>query len=107
MPTIQISKKLKKLAVSELVGKIYHITKTSKDGMFTIEKLSEILKPIKNEKNAILVLYIIYTILKTDNLSPKELFPKPKHGIELSNPYTKQLYGIYHVHLRDNYVLVL
>lgn len=59
-----------------------------------------------DEVNINIVLYVIYQILINDNLSTSSLNPKPSNGIELLNPFNLKPIGIYHVHLKNGYVLL-
>lgn len=102
MKTVQISKKLKNFTVPEIIDNISELG----SGDYITNNVKNILSNISDERNAKLVLYVIHTILKSNNLSPKELRPTPEHGIQLSNPTTKEPYGIYHIHLRNKYVLI-
>ena len=51
-------------------------------------------------------MYVIYQILKNNDISPSSLNPKPSNGIELKNPTNLKPLGIYHIHLDDKYVLL-
>jgi len=74
---------------------------------FDINKL-EIAKLIdlSNESNIKIILYTIHQMLVCDSINPPTINPKPTNGIELKNPNTSELFGIYHIHLNDGFVLL-
>lgn len=80
--------------------------KTYKESSFLIDSksLNSLLEI--DTKNITLSFYVIYQIILGDSLSPNSINPKPSNGIELRNPNTKDLFGIYHVHLEMGYVLL-
>lgn len=103
MRIVKLNRKLKNVTNLDILNKIINI----QNSYYFIEPdtLNEFLD-IDNYKNSKLILYTIYTILKSNNLTPTELQPTPQHGLQLSNPTTKESYGIYHLHLRNKYILI-
>ena len=70
-----------------------------------INYLNNLISTIENV-NIKLLLYLIYQILLTNELSPLSLNPKPLNGIEFRNPNNNKQLGVYHIHLNDGYVLI-
>ena len=85
----------------------YNFIKTYKESVYIInnDHLYKLLSNIEYS-NLKIVLYTIYQILINDSLYPTSLFPTPSNGIELKNPDTQDLLGIYHAHLNDEYILI-
>lgn len=84
----------------------YNFIKSYKDSLFQIDNKSLLALLNIDSNNIVLSFYVIYQILISNDLSPSSLNPKPSNGIELTNPNTKKLLGIYHIHLDSGYVLL-
>jgi len=71
-----------------------------------IKYLLNFISKIEEDDNIKPILYILYQILLTNDLSPIGLNPKPSNGIELKNPTNNKPFGIYHLHLNEQYVFI-
>jgi hypothetical protein len=72
-----------------------------------INKLDILIDKIDSEINIKSILYVIYQILKNNDLSPSSLNPKPSNGIELKNPTNLKPLGIYHILLKVLFYILL
>jgi hypothetical protein len=104
MRVVIIPKELRKYDSSWFIN----FTLSYNDTRFIIDE-SEIINLINsvsvNSTNLKLVLFIIYSIIISDSLTPK-IRLIPENGIELKNPENSNLFGIYHAHLEEGHILI-